>query len=61
MRINLLALSTFRLAQILFLAFCEYRPNGCLVGRYSRRLPGRIGMGEALIDLFRPRQDDGAY
>ena len=27
----------------------------------SERLPGRIGMGEALIVLFRPRQDDGAY
>ena len=25
------------------------------------RTAGRIGMGEALIDLFRPRQDDGAY
>ena len=25
------------------------------------RTAGQIGMGEALIDFFRPRQDNGAY
>ena len=25
------------------------------------RTAGLIGMGEALIDVFRPQQDDGAY
>ena len=25
------------------------------------RTTGPIGMGEALIDVFRPREDDGAY
>ena len=25
------------------------------------RTAGLIGMGEALIDVFRPREDDGAY
>ena len=25
------------------------------------RTTGLIGMGEALIDVFRPQQDDGAY
>ena len=27
----------------------------------SARTVGPIGMGEALIDVFRPREDDGAY
>ena len=25
------------------------------------RTAGPIGMGEALIDVFRPQEDDGAY
>ena len=50
MRINLLALGTFRLAQILI-----------SISRKASRTAGRIGMGEVPIDLFRPRQDDGAY
>ena len=27
----------------------------------SVRTAGNIGMGEAIIDVFRPRGDDGAY
>ena len=27
----------------------------------NARTTGLIGMGEALIDVFRPQQDDGAY
>ena len=27
----------------------------------SVRTAGSIGMGEALIDVFRPQEDDGAY
>ena len=27
----------------------------------SVRTAGPIGMGEALFDVFRPREDDGAY
>ena len=27
----------------------------------SARTVGRIGIGEALIDVFRPGEDDGAY
>ena len=27
----------------------------------SARTVGPIGMGESLIDVFRPREDDGAY
>ena len=27
----------------------------------NARITGLFGMGEALIDMFRPQQDDGAY
>ena len=46
-----LALGTCRLAQSSFLAFFA---NNVLTA-------GPIGMGEALIDVFRPQEDDGAY
>ena len=39
-------------------------PNGakgfCLFAN-SARTAGPIGMGKALIDVFRPREDDGAH
>ena len=46
-----LALGTCRLAQSSFLAFFAN----------NVRTAGPIGMGEALIDVFRPQEDDGAY
>ena len=46
-----LALGTCRLAQSSFLAFSAN----------NVRTAGPIGMGEALIDVFRPQEDDGAY
>ena len=46
-----LALGTCRLAQSSFLVFFAN----------NVRTAGPIGMGEALIDVFRPQEDDGAY
>ena len=46
-----LALGTCRLAQSSFLAFFAN----------NVRTAGPIGMGEALIDVFRTQEDDGAY
>ena len=46
-----LALGTCRLAQSSFLAFFAN----------NVRTAGPIGMGEVLIDVFRPQEDDGAY
>ena len=46
-----LALDTCRLAQSSYLAFFAN----------NVRTAGPIGMGEALIDVFRPQEDDGAY
>ena len=46
-----LALGTRRLAQSSFLAFFAN----------NVRTAGPIGIGEALIDVFRPQEDDGAY
>ena len=45
------ALDTCRLAQSSFLAFFAN----------NVRTAGPIGMGEALIDVFRPQEGDGAY
>ena len=50
-RKRLLALGTCPLAQSSFLAFFAN----------NVRTAGPIGMGEALIDVFRPQEDDGAY
>ena len=49
-RNRLVALGTCRLAQSSFLAFLAN----------NVRTAGPIGMGEALIDVFRPREDGGA-
>ena len=46
-----LALGTCQLAQSSFLAFFAN----------NVRPAGPIGMGEALIDVFRPQEDDRAY
>ena len=46
-----LALGICRLAQSSFLVFFAN----------NVRTAGPIGMGEALIDVFRPQEDDGAY
>ena len=45
-----MALGTCRLAHSLFSAFSQI----------NVRTAGPIGMGEALIDVFPPREDDGA-